>query len=156
MVEWFARAWEDGYHTPAGKALEGLSAEQAFWRPSPDRHSIWQQVMHMAYWREFFLKELQGPVAFPSREELQEHNWPAHPQVADDQAWQSARRRLATSQEQLVAALRALPEERLASPLGPDGGQTVAQAIVEYMRHDSYHLGQIMLLRALQGLQPIF
>lgn len=153
LVEWLDGSWRNAYHTPVGKAVEGLTAAQAFWRPAPDRHSIWQNVMHMAYWREYFIRALEGDPAFPSREELQVHNWPQHPDPADEAAWAQARRRLEASQERLVALLRSLPPDRLEAPAW--GDESVAQAIVHYMRHDSYHVGQIMLLRALQGLPPI-
>lgn len=32
-------------------ALSGLSAAQAAWKPSPDRHSIWQSVRHLTLWK---------------------------------------------------------------------------------------------------------
>ena len=153
LVDWLESSWEGAYHTPIGKAIEGLTAAHVFWRPAPERHSIWQNVMHMAYWREYFIRSLEGETAFPSKAELEAHNWPRHPDPADDAAWEAARRRLAATQERLVTLLRSRPVERLEAPLW--GDETVAHAIVHYMRHDSYHLGQIMLLRALQGLPPI-
>ena len=64
-----------------------------------------------------------------------------------------ARRRLVATQERLLRLLRSVPPERLEAPAW--GDEPVAQAIVHYMRHDSYHVGQIMLLRSLQGLPPI-
>ena len=153
LVDWLEASWGSAYHTPVSNAIDGLTAGQAFWRPVPERHSIWQNVLHMAYWREYFIRALEGDPAFPSQVELQVHNWPRHPDPADDTAWAEARRRLAATQERLLRLLRSLPPELLEAPAW--GDEPVAQAIVNYMRHDSYHVGQIMLLRALQGLPPI-
>lgn len=153
LVDWLEASWQHAYHTPIAKAIEGLAVAQAFWRPAPERHSIWQNVMHMAYWREYFIRALEGDPTFPTQAELQHHNWPDHPDPADEAAWAAARERLAATQERLVRLLRSLPQERLDAPAWSD--ESVAQAIMYYMRHDSYHVGQIMLLRALQGLAPI-
>lgn len=153
VVDWLEASWRSAYHAPVGKAIDGLTAAQAFWRPAPERHSIWQNVMHMAYWREYFIRAIEGDPAFPSPAELEVHNWPRHPDPADEGAWAKARQRLEATQERLVALLRSLPPERLEAPVW--GDEPLAQGIVHYMRHDSYHVGQIMLLRALQGLSPI-
>ncbi|WP_324715289.1 DinB family protein [Carboxydochorda subterranea] len=154
LVEWFEKSWNEAYHTPVARALEGLTAAQAFWKPAPERHSAWQQVMHMAYWREYFIRALEGNPAFPAEADLQANNWPPHPEPADDAAWAAARSRLEATQQRLVKLLRAMPPERLERPAW-GGEEPVALAIVHYMRHDSYHLGQIMLLRGLQGLPPL-
>ncbi|MBE3583899.1 MAG: DinB family protein [Limnochordaceae bacterium] len=156
VVDWLESSWKYAYHTPVPQAIEGLTADQAFWKPAPERHSIWQQVMHMAYWREYFASKLEGHSFTLDEAELQKHNWPAHPQPADEKAWQAAKERLAATQTRLLALLRAMPPEWLDAPPGsqPDA-RPVAEQVMGYIGHDSYHVGQIMLLRALQGLPPV-
>jgi len=41
--------YEEGWQwqPSLSKALEGLTAAQAAWKPSPARHSIWQIVRHL-------------------------------------------------------------------------------------------------------------
>ena len=61
LVEQWDEAWSEGvWWTAWSRALEGLTAEQAAWKPAPDRHSIWQLVNHMAFWREYMANRAEG------------------------------------------------------------------------------------------------
>lgn len=146
---------EGGPHVAIRKALEGLTAEQAFYRPSPDRHSIWQHVMHVAFWREYLLSDLTGQRKPLTKELVARENWPAHPASAGAEAWNAARQRLEATQEGLQAQIAALDEARLSKPLHPEYRLSLGAQLAQEIAHDSYHLGQIMLLRALQGLEPL-
>jgi uncharacterized damage-inducible protein DinB len=139
MAEWWREAWNAGlWAAPWGKALEGLTPEQAAWRPAPGRHSIWQHVAHMCFWREDALARLDGKPK-PTTEELATGNFPQQGTI-DAAAWQAMRDRFRASQERIAAALA-------------DGRD---HSRLQWMiPHDCYHMGQISLLRALQGLAPI-
>ena len=43
------RLWHGGASTLG--CLRGVAAEQAMWKPHPDRHSIWELTLHLAYWK---------------------------------------------------------------------------------------------------------
>ena len=65
------------WHGPTVQgALRGVSAAQARWQPAPGRHSIWELVLHIAYWNYAVRHHLEpdGP-AFPRSPA----NWPALP-----------------------------------------------------------------------------
>ena len=32
-------------------SIRGLKPEDAAWRPQPERHNIWEYVVHAAYWK---------------------------------------------------------------------------------------------------------
>ncbi len=32
-------------------SIRGVTAQQAAWRPGPDRHNIWELTLHAAYWK---------------------------------------------------------------------------------------------------------
>src|SRR4051794_41336664 len=40
--------------------LRGINANQAFWRPAPDRHNIWDLVLHCAYWKFVAWRRITG------------------------------------------------------------------------------------------------
>ncbi|MEW6046901.1 MAG: DinB family protein [Bacillota bacterium] len=148
--------WEEGGpHAPISKASQSLSAAQAFFRPAPERHSIWQNVMHMAFWREHLVSTLKGEAKQLTDELLEHENWPPHPDPADSEAWNAARSRLEATQQALVQLVASLDEARLQQPRRPGGRTSLASELVSYAVHDAYHVGQIMLLRALQGLAPL-
>ena len=48
-----------GGATPLG-CLRGVQPEQAVWKPAPDRHSIWELVLHIAYWKYAVRRNLEG------------------------------------------------------------------------------------------------
>jgi hypothetical protein len=133
-------AWKEGLWAAAwSKSIDGLTPEQAAWTPSPGRHSIWQIVLHMAFWRENELRRFATGQA-PSGDEIAKQNFP---DITDTSAaaWDRARARLKETQEKLAAVFadpaRDLERARYLIP------------------HDAYHFGQINYLRALQGLPPI-
>lgn len=133
-------SWETGiWITPWIKAVEGLSAVQAAWKPAAARHSIWQNVTHVVFWRTITLDTLAGR-ARPPQDVMDRLNF-AEPGAATEPAWKDARQRLAASHMALRAAIA---DEK-----------NQLDRLKYHLGHDAYHLGQIMYLRALQGLSPI-
>lgn len=141
--EALTKLWTDAWNgeswvAPWAKAID-LTPQQAAWTPAAGRHTIWQVVSHVIFWREYNLDLLAGKPKLPP-EEVQRRNFPAPPAITGA-SWQQARDRLADSHRRIAAALAdpSLPQDRLR----------------HFLYHDAYHLGQIMYLRALQGLPPI-
>jgi len=150
FAKFWSEAWTDGLWAASwAKSVEGLTPEQAFWSPAPGRHSIWQIVMHMVYWRETWLTRVAtGRNHTP--EQYEAGNFPAPPPATDPaaraRAWSEAVRRLAETHTRIAAALAA---GRSASDKYP------TDSLMYFLPHDSYHFGQINYLRAMQGLKPI-
>ncbi len=50
-------------------AIRGVTASQAAWRPTEDRHNIWELTLHAAYWkyavRRKILREKRGSFVLP-------------------------------------------------------------------------------------------
>lgn len=139
LVRLWDEAWEDGlWATPWKQALDGLSAEQAAWRPGEGRKSIWEIANHICFWREHELRGLVGEKV--TKDEIERRNFEM-PVETSESAWQATRGRLAATHRQIRAAIADERNDlaRLQYPLA----------------HDSYHVGQIMTLRAFQGLPPV-
>lgn len=142
--------WE---HGSCLALIEGLTAEQALWRPAADKRCIWELVIHMRGWRSYVNHRLRGePVPDPYVP------WPPMPEAKDEaerqRLWAAEIESLKKIHHQLVEAVRNLdPLERHPHPdlshlphvIGPLGVQI----------HDSYHLGQVAMLRGLQGLPAV-
>jgi len=140
MLRLWDASWSEGRGVPPwARAVGGLTAEQAAWRPGPGRHSIWQNVNHVSIWREYVAARVLGRPGL-TRDEVYARNF-EEPQEATAAAWQETQARLRRSHEAMREVIAA-PGARL-------------EDVVEHFGHDCYHLGQIMLLRALQGLEPI-
>src|SRR2546425_13103024 len=66
---------KEGSYPPLPVALGGLTPVQASWKPTQERHSIWQIVRHMAHWMEAVLQALEDqPQVY---EDLQRSDWRA-------------------------------------------------------------------------------
>ena len=62
-------------------SLRGLTAEEALWRPGPNRHNIWELTLHAAYWKYAVRRRLAGDAV--GSFERKPSNWPDIPQPAD-------------------------------------------------------------------------
>jgi hypothetical protein len=141
-----AKLWFGGA-SPLG-CLRGVDAAQASWRPHPDRHSIWDLTLHIAYWRYAVRRHLEPPEeeGFPRSPA----NWPAPPDAPDDTAWKRDRS-LARQQEQLlVAAVRGFDPRRLDDQVpGSKSAYRYMDLLTGILMHDTYHVGQIQELKRL-------
>jgi uncharacterized damage-inducible protein DinB len=135
------------WHGPTVKgALRGVTAAQARWAPGRGRHSIWELVLHIAYWDYAVRRHLEPDVPrFPRAPA----NWPAPPDRADERAWRKDRALLAAQHAALVRAIRRFPQ-RGWSRIPREGKRwTFGEMIVGIVAHDVYHGGQISLLKRL-------
>lgn len=143
---------KEAWQRPLGMAVWGLTASQAAWKPSPERHSIWQIVRHVIRWKRGVLKAWSGDP--PDYEMIERDDWG---EVSRDQAaWEADvkvlhdiytefRERLQTADDEgLQRALRWYQQASIAQP--------VALRLIAVFTHDIYHAGQIQYLRALQGI----
>ncbi|HAX49412.1 MAG TPA: DinB family protein [Ignavibacteria bacterium] len=127
------------------KQIEGLTMQQALYKPSPDRHGIWQIVRHIAYWKYWALTYLNENKKLNAKED----NWAPMPEVQTEETWQEE-----------IENLRKLNEDCISSAakLGDEIFNSSDERIVffrQLLYHDSYHTGQIGFLRAMQGLKPV-
>src|SRR5205085_3867533 len=105
----------DSWVNPLADALDGVTAEQAIWRPGPDMKGIWDIVLHMALWNENIIERIEsGQPVRPS-----EGAWPAPPSSPSDGEWERAKKRLWDSLAALRALLETAPISKLeAAPYG--------------------------------------
>jgi len=151
-----------GAHVDPVACVEDISAELAARTVAEHPHSIWQIVEHMNYWMDYDLGKIAGENRpYPSKAI---ESWPAHPNPAAEsgtanEQWQTATRRFTN----LLARLARLAESdiealaRKVQHLGP--GQSPRESTVHAMlwqiaAHNSYHAGQIALLRRQFGAWP--
>ena len=138
-------AW---YGSPLLSILEDVTAGQAARKPLASGHSIWELVLHMTAWKSEVTRRLSGAPAG----EPPEGDWPSPPKPTEE-AWSQAKVRLQDVHDQLVAAVRALPEGRLYEPTNDPRDRPLGVGVPYYVllhgivQHDVYHSGQIALLK---------
>jgi DinB superfamily len=159
-----------GAHVDPVACVEDVSADVAARALAGYPHSIWQIVAHMNYWMDYDLGTIAGDIR-PYPEKAIE-SWPENPDPADDnpsnsnsesrikdEQWQALIRRFADllARLELAAGCDTAELARRVTRLGP--GQTSRESIVDAMlwqiaAHNSYHTGQIALLRRVFGAWP--
>jgi hypothetical protein len=137
--------WHGG-PSPVG-ALRGVGAEQAAWRPTPRRKSVWELALHIAYWKYTVRRHIvagEHP-RFPRSPA----NFPLLPDPADEPAWARDVALLRTEHDRLVEAVRDFGGRPLDGI--PPGGKrwSYGEMLLGIAAHDAYHTGQIQLLKRL-------
>jgi hypothetical protein len=129
------------------RSIRGLTARQAAWRPAPNRHSIWELVVHAAYWKYVALRRLTGGRrgSFP----LKGSDWFARGEASDERAWREDVALLDRTHRAFRDAVAALTRRDLERTPGASPVKTVAM-LSGVAAHDLYHAGQIQLLKRLQ------
>lgn len=144
-VGWAKEEW----FVPLSAALEGLGALEAAWQPPGAGNTIWQTVNHINYWNErmlFYMTDAPLPKSITNDETFGE---PGDPN--DSAGWAATLERTQQIADQLKSVLAELTDADLTRKLG---SITFGESLPSWLLHDSYHTGQIVLLRKLQGSWP--
>jgi len=132
------RAMREGnWVEPLIPVLQGIQAEDAYTKRTPDEHSIAEMVAHMAAWAEWAVGFLGGI-------DVDVEDWP-HIEPEIDDRWDLLRQRLVDSYASLTRATQYLSVEDLEVKPVPEVTQmTRLQAILSITMHAAYHSGQIV------------
>jgi len=146
-----------GAHVDPIACVEDISAQLAARTVAGYPHSIWQIVEHMNYWMDYDLGKIAGENRPYPNKAIE--SWPAHPNPATDQQWRDSTSRFAN----LLARIAQLAESdeaalaRKVPHVGPEQSpreSTVHAMLWQITAHNSYHAGQIALLRRQAGAWP--
>ena len=128
-------------------SLRGLSAKEAAWRPSSQRHNIWEVAAHTAYWKYIVRRRLLGEKkgTFP----LKGSNWFKRPTELSEKAWHEDLRLLDGVHRSMREAVGSISPNALSKI--PRGSMVSNLSIIHGIAmHDVYHAGQIQLLKRLR------
>jgi uncharacterized damage-inducible protein DinB len=145
-----------GAHADALACVENIPLEAAGRRVLAFPHSIFGLVWHMAYWMDYELARVEG--RSPAYPEHAEASWPGASAPRDEAEWDKTVARFRSGLEALEA-LAALPAGAAAREV-PLTSKTTNQAdrvgdvVWQTLVHNSYHLGQVVVLRQALGAWP--
>ncbi len=148
LEEQLRRALEgEAWHGPSAlELLAGLSAAQAASHPIAGAHSIWELVLHLRSDYDLVLRRLAGD----GRELAAAEGWPACAPPTEEN-WQRTVQELEQRSRNLRQAVRDFPDERLDDLLVPESPYTAYTQFIGVTQHNSYHAGQIALLKRALG-----
>lgn len=128
-------------------SIRRIKPDEASWRPSPERHNIWENIVHAAYWKYSVYRALTGQPkgSFP----LEGSNWFVRPLEETDSALKVDIALLKEFHAKLLEGVEAFEEARMSEK--PKGSKFTYQSLILGAgAHDLYHAGQIQLLKRLQ------
>jgi hypothetical protein len=133
----FGGAW----HGPSVKeALSGVNAETAATKRLPGSHSIWELVRHLLAW----IEEADATVRGKPYESLQgDKDWPPVTDISPE-TWDHLLAMLEKAELSLEEAIKSLPPDRLG-----EGDKSLYYLLHGIGEHNTYHTGQIVLLKKL-------
>jgi uncharacterized damage-inducible protein DinB len=139
---------EDSAHLKFDAAVRDLPAELRGKRPKGAEHSPWELLEHMRITQRDILEFSRNPKhvspAFP------EGYWPKEPAPASEKAWEQSVKAFRGDLE-AMAKLVADQEVDLFAKIPHGSGQTILREALLAADHNSYHLGQLVLVRRLLG-----
>ena len=146
-----------GAHANSIACVEGLTADLASSHVAGFPHSIWQLVFHVNYWIDYDLKRIRGE--HPPYPAHAEESWPSSPAPADDAAWKQAVARFTALLDEVAMLANSGPEKlqqevEAMHPAHERQSSSVQAVLWQTVVHNSYHLGQIALLRRSLGVWP--
>jgi uncharacterized damage-inducible protein DinB len=146
-----------GAHANPIACVEDLPANLAARTIDDFPHSIWQLVSHMNYWIDYELHRIAGGA--PAYPEHASDSWLPNSAPPNEAAWAQA----VTQFRDLIAKLAELAKSSTqslsrevppASLQQPQHTATVGAILWQIMAHNSYHAGQIALLRRCTNAWP--
>jgi hypothetical protein len=128
------------------KAFDDLTVASSSWEQEAFPASIWQILQHLLAWQAQQLAQLQGTALPASFDE--KRSWEAARMPPSEAALQAA----VTQFKHQLAALQVYATHALG-----ETQQALAQrqVVLEGALHLSFHLGEVVLMRRLQGTYPL-
>ena len=131
-------------------SIRGLSLEELTFRPREGGNTIWELVLHCAYWKYAVRRRLTGEKrgSYPEAGS----NFFARPsrvEDADPAAWKRDVRLLVAMHAALRRAIEEVPLKRLDEVSTEGTPAPHRDMLLGIAAHDLYHAGQIQLLKKL-------
>lgn len=130
-------------------ALEGVTVEQANWRPAGEgANTIAEITAHLLFYKERLLQRLREE---PKTNNAENNEATFVPDSSTEEGWKAMLARTDAIQKGLVEATSSLPPNEFERPLPEEAFGLQLNSI---LLHDAHHGGQIIYIRKLQGSWP--
>jgi hypothetical protein len=137
-----------GAHVDWKESFAGIAPKLRGVRPAGLPHSLWELLEHMriAQWDilEFSRDAKHLSPEWPAG------YWPGSPEPASAKAWDKSLKSFAADLESMKK-LVANPKTDLFAKIPLGTGQTILREALLIADHNSYHLGQVLVIRRLLG-----
>ncbi|MBY0200862.1 DinB family protein [Priestia megaterium] len=139
----------DRGHLPTINAITDINMELASHKQEELPYSIYQLVKHMSYWQDFLLALAKGEN--PERPKSVSESWPEHPAPVDEEEWKKTIQHFCNGIDEACQLADTLAIEE---PLDAWPSETPGGLLRNIASHNSYHLGEIVIMRRLNRAWP--
>ncbi len=135
-----------GAHVAASRVFSGLDARTAGERPPRLPHSLFQLLGHIVFWQDWVVQWCAGEK--PRVPRHASGSWPSEAAPASEADWTSWVQRF-------QSGLKELDRRAREGDLLAKNGKSRLEMLQVIASHNSYHLGQAVVLRQLRGKWPL-
>lgn len=153
LTELRSLSWnkEGGWTVTLNEALSGLTAADANRPPHEDGMSVRQVLRHLNFFNEQLLCRLTGR-PFELTADSNDATFGQAEDGSDEAGWQAEIARAERVADGLKTTFAGLTEDALDQPFG---SSTLGDYLTNWIMHDAYHTGQIVLIRKLLGVWTV-
>lgn len=127
-------------HIAPLKAISGIDSCLARKKLEPYPHNIWELLHHIVVWQDVLIKNLKG--YNPDWKGVQ--NWPTEESMQVEENFYDLLERYKEGLKELDALTKTVD---LTRPMSEEYEDPIIHLVIVAITHNSYHLGQIMLLK---------
>ena len=128
--------------------LEGVTADEAVWKPENSDNSISETVSHLNYYNFAYVERFKGiDYQYPA----DDNDATFKAGEATEQAWNAEIARLDAIMTEFRGLIANADDSKFDDAVSQTNKASWATLISNINAHNAYHAGQILLLRKLQG-----
>jgi uncharacterized damage-inducible protein DinB len=140
---------ESAWFTCGIDALKGLSAPQAAWKPDAGINSIWEILAHINYYNLAYLERFKGiDYQYPKSENSETFE---AAEGHTEEAWRAECEKFSEICSGFRELMESSDESKFDSPVSAKRKDPWGSVIAHINIHNAHHIGQIVILRKLQG-----
>lgn len=134
-------------------ALDGMTSKEAAWRWQGS-NTIWQIVNHLIFWNDDVIHRLNGTVN-PRTIQNNDASFGEPGNAQDETGWAQTVSEFHDVMQRLDDVITRMDDSELDLPYAAQS-DTKRRLLSNIMMHDTYHIGQIVLMRKLQSSWTAF
>lgn len=149
LIKQYDRCYsENGWFVAVRNAIEGLTVEQAAWKPVDSANCIWETLTHITYYNNAYLQRFKG---IEYEYDVTENEETFSTGEFTESEWLADVERFDEVMKEWRSLIGSADEAKFAETVPTRPERIWADVIADVNAHNAYHGGQILLLRKLNG-----
>jgi uncharacterized damage-inducible protein DinB len=146
LLEQFEACYDDSaWFASATSALENLTAVEAFWKPNDEIHSVAEIINHLNFYNDKFLRRFKNEELKKTEIEI------AKTFLYETEDWNKILNKFEQIMSEWKNLLESSVEARFSEKISSKNQDEWSLPIAHMNIHNAYHIGQIILVRKLNG-----